>query len=197
MLTWNDVDRGIKKLSKIIIENGYYPELIVGIFRNGWIIARILADYIGIDEVSGIGIKFYKSIGEVRERPLLTIPPTISVRDRRILIVDDVSDSGRTLQTAIEASKLYGAKEVRTACLYVKSRTLLVPDYYCCKSDEWIVFPWEYGEVVRELSQKLYGSLNEETIKKVVSSLGIKDPEFADHLYRLEVMKNKMSYKER
>ncbi|MEL9929925.1 MAG: phosphoribosyltransferase, partial [Sulfolobales archaeon] len=156
VLDWEDVFSGIRALAKKIYESGYIPDAVVGIFRNGWIIGRLLGDLLGVEEIGGVGVKFYKSIGETRERPLVISGPTISVRDQRILLADDVSDSGRTLQVAVDLVRLYGAREVRTATLYIKKRTMLIPDYYHGETDKWIIFPWEYGETIRELAMKKF-----------------------------------------
>ena len=186
ILNWSDISNGALELTKKISDSGFFPDMIIGIFRNGWILAKIVSDLLGVDDVGGIGIKFYKGVGETRERPLVTSGPTLSPREKRVLIVDDVSDSGRTLQTAIELIKLYGAKEVRTATLYVKPRTILYPDYYYAETTDWIVFPWEYGETIREISLRLYGSLDPESLLKAAESVGIKDRNLLQSLIYIE-----------
>ncbi|HDD26230.1 MAG TPA: phosphoribosyltransferase, partial [Acidilobales archaeon] len=128
-LDWRDIELYTFKVAKKILSNGFRPEVIIGIMRGGYIVARILSDYLDIPGIGAIEIKFYKSIGEHGERPILTQPLTINVRDKRVLIADDVADSGRTLQVAVDLIKLYGAKEVRTAVLFVKPRSIFVPDF--------------------------------------------------------------------
>jgi hypoxanthine phosphoribosyltransferase len=189
VLTWEDVFSRIRTLSKKIYSSGYIPDAILGIFRNGWIISRLLGDLLGVDEIGGIGIKFYRGVGETRERPLVTSGATINIRDLRILLVDDVSDSGRTLQVAIDLARLYGAREVRTATLYIKKKTMLVPDYFVEEVDRWIVFPWEYGEVIRELALKRYGDLSISSIKKVSDALNIRDEELINIIYESHIAK--------
>ncbi len=186
VLNWSDIVIGSIELTKKIASGRYIPDMIVGIFRNGWILAKLVSDLLGVDEVSGIGIKFYKGIGETRERPLVTSGPIQSPREKRVLIVDDVSDSGRTLQTAIELIKLYGAKEVRTATLYVKPKTVLYPDYYYGETSDWIVFPWEYGEIIREVSRSLYGDTDPGSVEKAAERIGIRDRVFIDALAFIE-----------
>ncbi|MEZ0289716.1 MAG: phosphoribosyltransferase [Sulfolobales archaeon] len=187
VLEWEDVFSGIRVLAKKIYENKYIPDSIIGVFRNGWIIGRLIGDLLGVDEIGGIGIKFYKSIGETRERPLVTSGPTTNVRDKKILLVDDVSDSGRTLQVAIELTRLFGAREVRTATLYIKKRTMLIPDYYYDETDKWIIFPWEYGETIRELSLRRYGDLTLDSMKKIAETLKIYDEELIRIIYESTV----------
>lgn len=191
VLSWEDIFRLVRSLARKIYQSEYIPDVIVGIFRNGWIISRLIGDLIGVEEIGGIGIRFYRGVGETRERPLVTSAPTINIRDLRVLLVDDVSDSGRTLQVAIDLARLYGAREVRTATLYIKKRTMLIPDYYVEETDRWIVFPWEYGETIRELSQKIHGDLSISSIKKISERLNIRDEELINIIYESSVTRFK------
>jgi len=185
-LDWRDIELYTFKVAKKILSNGFRPEVIIGIMRGGYIVARILSDYLDIPDIGAIEIKFYKSIGEHGERPILTQPLTINVRDKRVLIADDVADSGRTLQVAVDLIKLYGAKEVRTAVLFVKPRSIFVPDFYAELTDKWVVFPWEYGEVIRELMRSRDIPLNKDRLMKLAKDIGIsKDKEVLDELISL------------
>ncbi len=186
VLNWSDIVAGSIELTKKIALSRYVPDMVIGVFRNGWILAKMVSDLLGVDEIGGIGIKFYKGIGETRERPLVTSGPTLSPREKRVLIVDDVSDTGRTLQTAIELIKLYGAKEVRTATLYVKPKTILYPDYYYGETSEWIVFPWEYGETIREVSRSLYGDIDPISIRRAAEHIRINDKSVVEALASIE-----------
>jgi hypothetical protein len=64
-----------------------------------------------------------------------------------VLLVDDVSDSGRTLALVL-AMLRESAAEVRCATLYTKPRTVLIPDYTWRETDDWIVFPWSALPIV-------------------------------------------------
>ncbi len=150
-LDWNDIKEAVITLADKITSSGANIQVIVGIFRGGWVPARMLADLLDVREVGGLEIKFYRGIEDRRERPIVTQPLTISVKDKNVLIVDDVADTGKSLQTAINALNLFGAKSVRTAVLYVKPWSMSEPDYYYGKTDKWIIFPWEVREVIEEL----------------------------------------------
>ena len=175
VLTWNDIAKLSIKLARKIIESNFTPDVIVGIMRGGWIVAKIVEDLLGANELGSLEIKFYKGIGEKAERPILTQPLMVSVRDKKVLIIDDVADSGRTLQTATEVVRLCGAREVRTATLYMKPWSIMIPDYYVGTTTSWIVFPWEYGEVLREVAKKNYGNLDKDSLIKAASDVGFED----------------------
>lgn len=157
VLTWNDVADLSIDLSLRIRESGYMPEAIVAVLRGGYIIAKLVSDYLGVCNISTIEVRFYRGVGEKSEKPLVLSSVAYDLRDRDVLVVDDVADSGRTLQVVIDTVKLYGARHVRTATLYIKPWSITVPDYYVSETSSWIVFPWEIGEVARDLSKKLGG----------------------------------------
>lgn len=66
---------------------------------------------------------------------------TESIRGQKLLVVDDVADTGRTLQLVLDLLRGLGA-EARSAVLYAKSQSVVSPDYVWRRTDEWIVFPW-------------------------------------------------------
>jgi len=159
-LNWNDIFSITIKLSKKIADSNFYPDLMVAILRGGYIVAKILADIMDVKTIETLEIKFYKAIGETAERPIVVRPPSESFLGKKVLIVDDVADSGRTLQTAVDLVRLLGAKEIKTATLFLKPWSITIPDYYVSETDHWIVFPWELGEVLRELTLKRVNTQN-------------------------------------
>ncbi|ADM27066.1 phosphoribosyltransferase [Ignisphaera aggregans DSM 17230] len=165
VLSWNDIVDLSLELARKIMLSKYVPDAIVAILRGGYIVAKLVSDYLGIEHISTLEIKFYKGIGEKAERPIVISPIVHDLRGKKVLIVDDVADSGRTLQVAIDIVRLHGAKDVRTATLYLKPWSITMPDYYVADTKSWIVFPWEVGEILRELKGR-YGSL-EEALKQL------------------------------
>ena len=66
---------------------------------------------------------------------------TASIAGKRLLVVDDVADSGRTLALVLELLRETGA-DARSAVLYAKSASVIAPDFAWRRTDRWIVFPW-------------------------------------------------------
>ncbi|MEO3993653.1 MAG: phosphoribosyltransferase [Desulfurococcaceae archaeon TW002] len=154
ILTWKKINEVILRLALNITREGLETDLIVGILRGGYIVARILSDMLGTDNIGVVEVKFYKGIGERAERPIITQPLTVDVKGKNILIVDDVVDSGRTLEIVTEQVRLRGAKSVRTAVLFYKPKSIIKPDFYVQEVREWVVFPWELCEFIRELKTR-------------------------------------------
>ncbi|MEM4427867.1 MAG: phosphoribosyltransferase family protein, partial [Zestosphaera sp.] len=117
ILTWKKKYEAVLELALDINKEGLEIDLIVGILRGGYIVARILSDILGTDNIGVVEVKFYRGIEERAERPIITQPLTADVRGKNILIVDDVVDSGRTLEIVTEQVRLRGARSVKTAVL--------------------------------------------------------------------------------
>ncbi|HDG64366.1 MAG: phosphoribosyltransferase [Thermococcus sp.] len=145
-LTWWQVDRAIFSLADVLRE--YNPDTIVGISRGGLIPAVRLSHILGDVDFKVIDVKFYKGIDERTEEPTITIPIHGSLEGKRVVIVDDVSDTGKTLQVVIDEVKKRGPRDIKVACLAMKPWTSVVPDFYVFRTDKWIVFPWEEFPVV-------------------------------------------------
>jgi hypoxanthine phosphoribosyltransferase/molybdopterin converting factor small subunit len=145
-ISWEKVENLSEQVSEKIIEDGYRPDVIIGILRGGVIPARILSDMLRVEDMGVLEIKLYKGVGIRGERPYLRQPATLDLTDKSVLIVDDISDSGLTLQLTVQLIDFYMPKEVKTATLYIKPWTNFVPDYYGEITESWVVFPWEKRE---------------------------------------------------
>ena len=151
LVSWNDVERAIDKIAGQIASSGFRPDVIVGVMRGGVVPSRLLADRLGIEDIGTIEVKLYVMPGQRGERPFLRQPLTLPIKDKRVLLVDDVSDSGLTLQFSVQAVSLYMPAEVKTSTLYIKPWTKYVPDFYAEQTTKWVIFPWELNEIKREL----------------------------------------------
>ena len=133
-----------------IHRSDFKPDIIVGVTRGGWIPARVLSDLLEISNLATVGVEFYLGVGETRNKPVLTQSVSASVTGKKALLVDDVTDSGKSLQLAKD-HVLQGAKEVRIATVYAKPFSVTKPDYYEKRTRRWVVFPWDAKETVRKI----------------------------------------------
>jgi len=155
-LSWNEIEEASLTIAEKIVSSGFTPQVIVGVLRGGWIPARMLSDLLDVKEVGALEIKFYRGIEERSERPVITQPLVCDVKDKNVLIVDDVADTGKSLQVALGAVSLYGPKLIKTVSLYTKPWSVIVPDFYYAQTDKWIIFPWEMRETVQTLVEAEY-----------------------------------------
>ncbi len=139
--SWEDVTKMIETLAKKIGDERF--DSIVGISRGGWVPARMLSDYLNIDHMFSIGIKRYVKRKLKPNTYIYDFPNRIL--GKKVLIVDDVSETGKTLLLAKHA--LFKLDIISKTCaLNIKESTKYKPDFYVKKEREWIIYPWEKQE---------------------------------------------------
>jgi hypoxanthine phosphoribosyltransferase len=152
------------RLALMVLKSGFRPSFIVGVWRGGTPVGiavqelfeafGVAADHIAIRTSSYTGIAQRER--EVRVHGLDYLVENISPADA-LLLVDDVFDTGLSLEAAIDALRARARRnapdEIRIATPWYKpanNRTDLVPDYYVHESDRWLVFPHELEGLTRE-----------------------------------------------
>ena len=143
ILPWGRVGDATRELATAIAASGFDTEIVIAIARGGLLVGGALAYALGVKSCGSINVELYTGIDETLPEPLI-LPPLLdgaSLAGRRVLIADDVSQSGLTLQLAVDIITRMGA-ELRTACFYTKPQTVFVPDFTWRETDRWIVFPW-------------------------------------------------------
>jgi len=148
-ITWVGLHSLLRDLAEKI-SSSYRPDTIVTIAKGGLIPARILGDLLGVGEIGFIEVKFYKGIGETREKPYVTFTALPQLDGKKILVVDDIVDSGRTLQVVGDILSRFKYAGLKFATIFVKPWSTVIPDYYSEVVEEWIIFPWEICEAVKE-----------------------------------------------
>jgi hypoxanthine phosphoribosyltransferase len=152
----------------------FKPDLIVGVSRGGWIPARVLSDLLENPNVASVRVEFYFEIAKTRKEPLLTQGVSVNVVGKKVLIVDDVADTGKSLEIVEDHLRNQGAKEARIATLYYKPWSKVKPDYYEKETTRWIVFPWDAKETIRRINEKHEGKtalIKNETAKLMRAGL--------------------------
>lgn len=154
-LSWGDVQRLSEELADKVAESGFRPDVLVAVSRGGFDPARILSDQLGVRRLASLQVVYYTGVNERSEVPEVRYPLNADVRGLRVLVVDDVADSGNSLRLVREYVEGLGAAEVRVATLHHKPWSVYRPDYYAEEVEEWIIYPWEVKESVQLLRQSL------------------------------------------
>ena len=143
VLTWSDFGSASGDLALDVIRSGFEAEVVVAIARGGLLLAGGIAYALGLKSCGAVNAEFYTGVGTRLDTPIL-LPPFLdaqSIEGKKVLLVDDVSDSGRTLAMVVTLLEGMGA-EVRTAVLYTKPGTVHEPAYTWRRTAQWITFPW-------------------------------------------------------
>jgi hypoxanthine phosphoribosyltransferase len=152
--TWEKIYEFLLNLASHIKKAGFKPDIIVGIARGGWLPARILSDLLENPEIADVKAEFYLSVAEAKGEPVITQPVSVPVRGKKVLVVDDVADTGKSLTLIQKHLKEKGAKNIKTATIYYKPWSTLTPDWFEKKTSRWIIFPWERKETIRRILEK-------------------------------------------
>jgi len=173
-VSWDEIYAMLVNLADRIKKDRFKPDVIVGVSRGGWPPARVLSDLLENPELANVKVEFYVGVNETKKEPVITQPISVPVKNKKVLVVDDVADTGRSLLLVRQHLLENGAKEVKVATIYYKPWSKIIPDYYERKTNCWIIFPWERRETVRNVLEKLMkkGKTVEE-VKEVLVKAGL------------------------
>ncbi|MGQ9530822.1 MAG: phosphoribosyltransferase [Candidatus Bathycorpusculaceae bacterium] len=152
--TWNQIYNMLLNLADKIRKNGFKPDIIVGVSRGGWPPARVLSDLMDNPNLANVRAEFYLGVAETKGEPTLTQPVSVDVAGKRVLLVDEIADTGKSLKLVKEHVMERRAEEVRIATIYYKPWSIIKPDYYEKETNRWVVFPWEIKETVHKIVKK-------------------------------------------
>jgi uncharacterized protein len=143
VMTWEDLGEGTRELAQMVADDGYRPDLILAIARGGLLVCGALGYALGVKNTFTMNVEFYTGIDERLDLPMILppVPDLVDFGDFKVLIADDVADTGATLQLVKEFCEGKVA-EVRCAVLYEKPRSVVKCEYVWRRTDRWIIFPW-------------------------------------------------------
>lgn len=143
ILTWSDFGTASRELAAAIASSGYRADLVLSIARGGLPVGGALAYALDVKNCAAINVEFYTGVGVRMDVPVVLppTPPLVDLAGLRVLLADDVADSGETLALVGDLVRPHVA-ELRSAVLYTKPRSVVQPDYHWSRTDRWISFPW-------------------------------------------------------
>ncbi len=152
---WDEIYDMLMDLSARVRKSQYKPQVIVGVSRGGWPPARVMSDLLQNPNLANIKVEFYKDIGVRAERPRITQPVTSNVVGKRVLVVDDVSDTGHSLRVVVNHLRRKGVRDLRVCTLYLKPKSVFKPDFFARVTRKWVIFPWERLEAVQLIARRV------------------------------------------
>ena len=153
--SWENIYRLSREVSKKIAK-GYDPDMIIGLTRGGWVPARNLCDFLGKKDLIGLKVEHWGVTATKDGEAKLKFPIDFDLSDKRVLVVDDLTDTGKSMQLAIKHLKTLNPKEIRTATIFHINGSEHKPDFYAKEIEwKWIIFPWNLTEDLCNLIEKM------------------------------------------
>lgn len=154
--TWADVDRWADSLEERVRAAGPLPESLVGLTRGGWVPARLLADRLGVHRVVSLRAQHWGVTATPTGAATVSEGLSGPVKNQRVLVVDDITDTGDSLRLAVDHVRAAGPTHVESAAFLHIAHSTFVPTYYAEEiprgSWAWVVFPWNYWEDIATLA---------------------------------------------
>ena len=136
-----------KKVADKIVESGYDADFIVGLARGGWVLSRVLCDFLGIKDLVSLKVEHWGITATLDGKAQIKYPFSIDLSGRKVLVVDDITDTGDSMMVAVDYIRTLNPEEIRTATLRHIKGSKFVPDFYGDEIDwRWVIFPWNYTE---------------------------------------------------
>jgi uncharacterized protein len=156
-MSWDDLGRGARELAQMVADDGWRPDIVLGIARGGLLVAGAIGYALGVKNTFTMNVEFYTGVDERLDVPMILppVPDLVDFADFKVLIADDVADTGATLELVKDFCSGKVA-EVRCAVLYEKPRSTVRCEYVWRRTERWITFPWSAEEpVLQALSERV------------------------------------------
>ena len=132
----------------------FEPEVVVALARGGWFAGRCLCDFLGLDDLTSLKMEHYVGTAAKTGEPEIRYPmPEGSVAGKDVLIIDDIADTGGSIERAHEYVTDRDPSDVRTATVQLLGTSEFEPDYVGEHLDSWtwVVYPWNFIEDMTDL----------------------------------------------
>ena len=117
VMDWNLFYNLAKKVAKKVNKSGFKPDLIIGLARGGWVLARVLCDLVGVKDLLSLKVEHWGVTATPNGKAQLKYPLNIDLTRKKVLVVDDITDTGESLNLAVEHIKSLKSSEIKTATL--------------------------------------------------------------------------------
>ncbi len=171
LVTWDEIVEWTRQLAKIIKESGYKPDVVIAIARGGYVPARLICDFLGIENLLSIQSQHWTEAAKKAEKAIIKFQYKVNLEGMKALIVDDIVDTGESVILAKKyIEENWKPKELRVAAMqWISSVAKIKPDYYAIEVKEWVWFqyPWTRLEDITQFIKRI---INEELREKTTKT---------------------------
>jgi uncharacterized protein len=172
-ISWEEVEDILWEVYVAMRKAGYEPDVVIGVARGGLVPARILVDYLQNKYICTFQMGHWGDGKSLSDKPRIVFPlPEVDLSDKKVLVVDDVSDEGATMEGVVKYLK-DKVGDVKTAVLIDKDITRFKPDFCgrVMREWRWILFPWSKHEDLLSFVEKVLQVTGGVTIEDIVRIL--------------------------
>jgi hypoxanthine phosphoribosyltransferase len=165
---WDYIYGLCRDVSDDVKASEFEPDVIVALARGGWFAGRCICDFLGLDDLTSLKMEHYVGTAQKSGEPEVRYPmPEGSVAGKDVLIIDDIADTGGSIERAHEYVHERDPNDVRTATLQLLGTSEFEPDYVGETLDEWtwVVYPWNFIEDMVDLVSSVMRKADEETFE--------------------------------
>ncbi|MBI4362692.1 MAG: phosphoribosyltransferase [Euryarchaeota archaeon] len=165
LVTWDHVYRLALGVARQVKKSDYRPDAVIGIARGGWFHARVLCDVLLLKNLYNLKVEHWGLTASITGEAKVVHPLDASLTGMRVLVVDDIADTGESLRLAQRHARERGAQEVRTATLQYITTSTHRPDYFeeTLEQWKWVIFPWNFHEDMSNVIAKLLAEKGPQT----------------------------------
>jgi len=160
LVSWDEIVDWTRGLAGRVRESGFQPDMIVAVARGGYVPARLLCDFLEVTDLLSVQSQHWVEAARAAEKAILKYPYRVDASGKKILLVDDIVDTGETLSLAREfIEKEWGPEEVRIAVLqWISPVAKFRPDYYHLEVKDWTWFqyPWTRLEDTMQFITRIF-----------------------------------------
>jgi hypoxanthine phosphoribosyltransferase len=146
---WEYIYGLCRDVSDEVKASEFEPDVVVALARGGWFAGRCLCDFLGLNDLTSLKMEHYVGTAQKSGEPEVRYPmPEGSVEGKDVLIIDDIADTGGSIEHAHKYVQDRDANEIRTATLQLLQTSEFDPDYVGERLEQWawVVYPWNFIE---------------------------------------------------
>ncbi|MCL4335083.1 MAG: phosphoribosyltransferase [Candidatus Thermoplasmatota archaeon] len=157
LVTWEEIEKWCKRIFEKVSSN-YKPDAIVALSRGGLIPGRILSDLLLVKDLYAVKTEHWGITASLDGKAKLQDSGILNINGKRILVVDDITDTGESMLLALKHLQSMNPVEIKTATMLHIDHSKYTPDFFAepISKDNWawFVFPWNITEDIYNLIMK-------------------------------------------
>jgi uncharacterized protein len=156
--SWDYLHWTCKSVARKMKADGFKPDIVVALSRGGFVPARTICDMLVIKDLVSIKVDHWGITAAKDGKASIRYPLDADLSGKKVLVVDDITDTGESMAVSLDFVKSLKPKEVRTATVLHIKTSKFRPDYFGEEIDwKWVVFPWNYVEDMCNIVPKVLG----------------------------------------